>query len=274
MGLEAAGVGSFHLVADSLDVRHGHHVGHQRSLRHHLLEGGADGVVDHQLEPLLYLRLLTVADGVDEELPQALAAKRLAEHVEDLVAKSFALLLELLEQPLEHFAFAGVLGHEVPQVAHLGLADAVHAAEPLLDAVRVPRQVVVDHQVRPLQVDALAGGIGGNEHEHALVLSERLLGSATFLAWHLAVDGHDCFGPTEQATQLVDQIVQRVAMLREDDELSAPPMAVEHLSGVLQEVGELLPFAVGTRPAHLIRQLLQLDQAGDLPLELRNRPGG
>ena len=44
------------------------------------------------------------------------------------------------------------------------LADAVDAAEPLLDAVRVPRQVVVDHQVGGLQVEALAGGVGGHQH--------------------------------------------------------------------------------------------------------------
>ena len=43
------------------------------------------------------------------------------------------------------------------------LADAVDAAEPLLDAVGVPRQVVVDHQVRGLQVQALPGGVGGQQ---------------------------------------------------------------------------------------------------------------
>ncbi len=60
--------------------------------------------------------------------------------------------------------FAGLVGHQVPEVADLGLADAVNATEALLDAVRVPRQVVVDHQVRALQVDALPGGIGGEEN--------------------------------------------------------------------------------------------------------------
>jgi hypothetical protein len=49
---------------------------------------------------------------------------------------------------------------EIPQVARLGLADAVNPPEPLLDAVRIPRQVVVDHQVGALKVDALTGGIG------------------------------------------------------------------------------------------------------------------
>ena len=43
------------------------------------------------------------------------------------------------------------------------LADAVDAPEPLLDPVRVPRQVVVDHQVRGLEVQALAGRVGGEQ---------------------------------------------------------------------------------------------------------------
>ena len=65
---------------------------------------------------------------------------------------------------MEDLALAGVVGDQVPQVADLGLADAVDAAEPLLDPVRVPRQVVVDHQVRALQVQALARGVGGDQH--------------------------------------------------------------------------------------------------------------
>ena len=73
-----------------------------------------------------------------------------------------ALLLDLGEQLEEDHALAGAVGDQVPQVADLGLADAVDAAESLLDPVRVPRQVVVDHQVRALQVEALAGGVGGD----------------------------------------------------------------------------------------------------------------
>ena len=54
-------------------------------------------------------------------------------------------------------------------MAHLGLADAVDPAEPLLDAVGVPRQVVVDHEVGALQVQALAGGIGRDQDVDVLV---------------------------------------------------------------------------------------------------------
>ena len=85
-------------------------------------------------------------------------------------------------------AFAGFLGDQVPEVADLGLADAVDAAEALLEAVGVPRQVVVDHQVGALEVDALARGVGGEQHLHLRVVRERLLRLHPLLAAHAAVD--------------------------------------------------------------------------------------
>ncbi len=48
------------------------------------------------------------------------------------------------------------------------LAVAVAAADALLDALGVPGQVVVDHQIAELQVDALGGGLGG-DHDGRLV---------------------------------------------------------------------------------------------------------
>ena len=84
-------------------------------------------------------------------------------------------ICELLEQAVVDVALAGLLGDEVPEVADLGLADAVDAAEPLFEAVRVPRQVVVDHQVGVLEVHALAGGVGGDEHADVGVGAEQRL---------------------------------------------------------------------------------------------------
>ena len=94
-----------------------------------------------------HLGLVAVADRLDQQVAQrrVLEDALVAEHVEDLVAERLALLRELLEQPLEHLALAGLVRDQVPEVADLGLADAVDAPEALLDAVRVPGQVVV-HQ--------------------------------------------------------------------------------------------------------------------------------
>ena len=74
-------------------------------------------------------------------------------------------------------------------MADLCLADAVDAPEALLQPVGVPGQVVVDHQVGALQVDALAGRVGGDEDASVAILFERLLGAVTILARHAALDG-------------------------------------------------------------------------------------
>ena len=116
--------------------------------------------------------LVAVADGLDQEVAQCVALEDLAEDVEDSAAEGFALDFELLEQAAEDVAFAGLLGDEVPEVADLRLADAVDAPEALLDAVGVPGQVVVDHQVGALEVDALAGGVRRDEDLNGLVLRE------------------------------------------------------------------------------------------------------
>ena len=122
-----------------------------------------------------HLGLVAVADGLDQQFAQRTPLElELAEHVEDLAAERLARLFELLQQPAIDVAFAGLVRHQVPEVADLGLADAVDAAEALLEAVGVPRQVVVDHQVGALEVDALARGVGGEQHLHVGIVLERL----------------------------------------------------------------------------------------------------
>lgn len=61
-------------------------------------------------------------------------------------------------------------------MADFGLPDTVNTAETLLDPVRVPRQIVVDHQVGALEVDALAGGVRGKENLYVRIVLERFLG--------------------------------------------------------------------------------------------------
>ena len=68
-------------------------------------------------------------------------------------------------------------------MADLGLADPVDTAEALLQAVGVPGQVVVDHQVGALQVDAFAGGVGGQQHLHLRVVPERFLRRQAIARW-------------------------------------------------------------------------------------------
>jgi hypothetical protein len=73
-------------------------------------------------------------------------------------------------------------------MADLGLADAVDAAEALLQPVRVPRQVIIDHQVRALEVDAFAGRIVRDHDQHVLVVHEGLDHLAAILTADAAVN--------------------------------------------------------------------------------------
>jgi len=178
-----------------------------------------------------HLRLLAVADRVDEQLPQRHALECLAEHVEDLATVGLPLLLDLLQQPKEDVPLAGAGRDHVPEMADLLLADPVDAAKPLLDPVRVPRQVVVDHQVGPLQVEALTGRIGGDQDDALGVLAEAGLHGTTLQARDTTMDRGDSLGPAEQRPGLVDEVAQGVAVFGEDDDLAqGAGRLVAHLS--------------------------------------------
>ena len=83
----------------------------------------------------------------------------------------------------------------------LGLADPVDAAEALLQPVRVPGQVVVDHQMGALQIDALARGVVRQQHLHPRVVPKRFLRRQARLPAHAAVDDDDGLGPAQQRRQ-------------------------------------------------------------------------
>ena len=120
-------------------------------------------------------------------------------------------------------------------MADFGLADAVNAAETLFQTVGVPGKVVVHHQVGALQVDAFAGGVGGDQDFDFLVVFEGFLGLAAFLAADAAVNDDDGFRSPDERPNPLGEVIQRVAMLGEDDELAAMPIGVEHFGVVLQK---------------------------------------
>ena len=90
----------------------------------------------------------------------------LPKHIEHLPAERFASILQFIKKRAIDIAFTGFFGDQIPEVANLRLPDAVNATESLFDTVRIPRQVVVHHQVRALQIDAFARRIGSDEHLH------------------------------------------------------------------------------------------------------------
>ena len=89
----------------------------------------------------------------------------------------------------------------------------------MFQAVRVPGQVVVDHQVGALQVDAFAGGVGGQQHLYLRVVPERFLRRQAFLAAHAALDDDHRRLAAEQGCDALLQVAQRVPVLGEDHQL-------------------------------------------------------
>jgi hypothetical protein len=75
------------------------------------------------------------------------------------------------------------------------------------------------------------------------VVAEQLLHLAALFALDAAVDHDHGLFAADQAANLDGQVVQRVAVLGEDDELALTP-AASCISGVSCSSGELVPLAV------------------------------
>ena len=73
---------------------------------------------------------------------------------------------QFLQQTLVDGAFTRFPRDQVPEVANFLLTDAMNSSEALLQPVRVPGQIVIDHQVGALQVDAFPGGVGRYQDLH------------------------------------------------------------------------------------------------------------
>ncbi len=145
----ASFAGLLHTSADLFEVERRVHLGVQRALGDHRVEPVRNAGVDDAVELGLAFGLVTVTNRLDQQLAKRLLLEgiRVAEDVEEVAVVGDRHLINFRQQPREHVPFAGVFRDHVPQVAHLALADAVDTPEALLNAVRVPRQVVIDHEV-------------------------------------------------------------------------------------------------------------------------------
>ena len=100
-------------------------------------------------------------------------------------------------------------------MAYLGLADAVDASEALFEAVGVPWQVVVDHEVGVLEIDAFPRGIGGHQDQHGGVETERLLGLAAVVAVDPTMDDDDGLSVAQLILDALLEVIERVAVFGE-----------------------------------------------------------
>ena len=254
--------------------------------------GGVDGVVGEDpflgdlpkpidVERLLDLgneerrrhRGIVVADRPEQKILERDVLEHATEDVEDLATEGGASDLQLRQQSLVDVTLAGVASQQVPEVTDLLLADAVDATEPLLQSVRVPRQVVVDHQVGPLQVDALAGGIGRDQDLDLGLVLESLLGAASHFATHAPGDGDHRFVLAKQGSELGAEVVQGVLVLGEDDQLAKAAILVMH-DVLLQDLLQLGPLRIAFAPPNPPGELLQTCELADFGFEFLHGPGG
>ena len=130
-------------------------------------------VGDDTGQPCANVGLVAVANGFDQQFPQRPSLEdNFPENVEHLAAEGLARLVQLFEQRQVNLAFACFLGDQVPEMAHLGLPDAMDAPEPLFDPVGIPWQVVIHHQVSALEVDPLPGRVRRQKDLHLGIMAE------------------------------------------------------------------------------------------------------
>ena len=188
--------------------------------------GPIDRSIHHLEQASTHVRPFAIADGFHQRIAQRGGFQQFAQHVVNPAAECAAGLFQLLQQPAIHLAFARAGRYQVPQMADFGLADAMDAAESLLQPVRVPRQIIVDHQVgTALQVHALARGVVGNQHAHGGIVVEGGDEGAAPVARHTAMDADHRFITSEAAADFAREVLQGVTRFGEDDQLPLPARA-------------------------------------------------
>ena len=91
--------------------------------------------------------------------------------------------------------------------------------KPLFQPIWIPRKVVIYHQMGSLEIYSFACSIRSNKHQHILVLFELLFYLTSVIPCHAAMDGDYSLSATEQRGYFFLQVIKRVFMFREDDEL-------------------------------------------------------
>ena len=252
--LELARLHALHVLANGSYAASVHDVIGKRILFEKPFNGArVERCIDHLVEPRPYLGVIAIANRIEEQVTERLAFKgNSAQDVENLAAQRGTFHLELAEQALEYFSLARLRGDKVPQMTYFGLTDAVNTTEALLESIGIPRQVVVDHKVRTLQVNALAGGIRSDKDARVRILLKHFLGTMALVARHTALNGEHSSTVTQEGANLLCEIVQRVLVLGKDDELLTSTVHAKHIGIVLQQSRKLLPLTVLATNANIV----------------------
>src|ERR1039458_189375 len=216
------------------------------------------GLVDLRSQAGTDLWLVAVTNRLHQEVLQTQVFKDFPEDVEHPTLERVAFHFQFLEQAMVNVALASLLGHQIPQMANLSLTDAVDAPKSLLKAIRVPRQIVVDHEIRSLEVHALSGRVGCHQYTHLRIGTEKRLQAPALVPMRAAMDGHNGVAVAEDAGDPAMQVIQRIAMFGENDDLSLATRSVTHRRFVLKDLGEFIPFAITAGCDHGLGLLFKL----------------
>ena len=228
-----------------------------------------DAGVDDSIEPPPSFWPVTVADCVDKQVFEGTAVEGVgvAEHVEEVAVIGFGHSVDFFEQPVKHIAFASVAGNQVPEVADLALTDTVNATESLFDAIGVPGQIIVDHEVGTLQVEPLASSVGGEQHEGARVVRELFADGLAKMPRRAPMNGNNSVGAAQLGADFILQVGEGIAVFGEDNDLAVFPIrAGQHLA--FQDFAQLHPLPILVLVAHPPGRRNEPVQHGDFVREL------
>ena len=236
------------MPAHFLYVHCGVSIGVRGAFLDEIVQSLADGAVDNLIKICLHLWVVAMLYGCDHQIFEGIAIKSLAvaKHVEQTSIIGFVNGGNLVEQFAVDFAFASVLGHKIPQRTRTFLPDTMDASEPLLDTIRVPWQVIVDHEIRALQIQSLPCRVGRHKNTHLWIVDESFLHGFACIAVHTAMDDLHRLRLPQQCSDAILQIVQGIPMLREYDKFMGlfRCAGIQHI--VLQDIAELAPLRVQT----------------------------
>src|SRR5690606_9422745 len=127
IGLQLAGFGLLHFLFDGIQLVEAHVLLDQCVATENLTQMlGVQRPIDDLALPCTHFRGVAVTNSFDQQILKRYVVERLAEDIEHLAAQSLLFDFQLLEQFLEYFTFAGLIGDDVPQVANLILANTVN----------------------------------------------------------------------------------------------------------------------------------------------------
>ena len=152
MRLKFMSLNSLHLLTDGNDLMDIQRILRQcallKKLRQRLF---VKGIIHNPAEPCLHIWIISVADSLHKQFPKRLIIKGdFTKNIKNLSTERLTFLLQFGKKTLEHHPLTGLVGNKIPEIADLRLSNSVDSAEPLLQPIWIPRQIVIDHEVGSL----------------------------------------------------------------------------------------------------------------------------